>query len=197
MAKRCFKLTRRQVQSRRSRSKLSFSSKQIGTFRQIAQKTRQSGLSGRTGELTSSSSGVLALFYGSSGTRKTMAAEVIARELRTNLYRVNLNQVVSKYIGETEKNLSRIFEADQKRRSVLLFDEADALLGKRSEVKDRHDRYANIEVSYLLSKVEAHRGLVILTTNRKEDFDPKTLCRVKYLLEFSSPIPSPLFQPRQ
>jgi len=126
-----------------------------------------------------------------------MAAEVIARELRTNLYRVNLNQVVSKYIGETEKNLSRIFEADQKRRSVLLFDEADALLGKRSEVKDRHDRYANIEVSYLLSKVEAHRGLVMLTTNRKEDFDPNTLCRVKYLLEFSSPIPSPLFQPRQ
>ena len=126
-----------------------------------------------------------------------MAAEVIARELRTNLYRVNLNQVVSKYIGEREKNLSRIFEADQKRRSVLLFDEADALLGKRSQIKDAHDRYANIETNYLLAKVEAYRGLVILTSNRKVDLDPKIMCRVKYLLEFSPPIPSPLPQSRR
>jgi vesicle-fusing ATPase len=166
-------------------------------FRQIAQKTRQSELLGRTGKLAFASSGVLMLFSGSGGTGKTMAAEVIARELRTNLYRVNLNQVVSKYIGETEKNLARVFETAQKKGAVLLLDEADALLGKRSEVKDSHDRYANIEVSYLLSKVEAYRGLVILTSNRKVDLDPNVMCRVKYLLEFSPPIPSPLFQPRR
>jgi SpoVK/Ycf46/Vps4 family AAA+-type ATPase len=166
-------------------------------FRQIAQKTRQSELSGRIGKLAFASSGVLVLFSGSGGTGKIMAAEVIARELRTSLYRVNLNQVVSKYIGETEKNLARVFEAAQKNGAVLLLDEADALLGKRSEVKDSHDRYANIEVSYLLSKVEAYRGLVILTSNRKVDLDPNVMCRVKYLLEFSPPIPSPLFQPRR
>ncbi len=197
MAKRCFKLTHRQVRSSRSGSKLSFSSKQTEMFRQIAQKTRQSELSGRIGKLAFASSGVLVLFSGSGGTGKIMAAEVIARELRTSLYRVNLNQVVSKYIGETEKNLARVFEAAQKNGAVLLLDEADALLGKRSEVKDSHDRYANIEVSYLLSKVEAYRGLVILTSNRKVDLDPNVMCRVKYLLEFSPPIPSPLFQPRR
>jgi SpoVK/Ycf46/Vps4 family AAA+-type ATPase len=176
---------------------LSFSSKQIETFRQIAQKTRQSGLSARTGKLVSSPAGVLALFAGPNGTGKTMAAEVIAQELRTTLYRVNLNQVANKYIGETEKNLARVFEAARKKGAVLLFDEADALLGKRSEVKDAHDRYANIEVSDLLSKVEAYRGLVILTTNRKVDVDPKIVCHVKYLLEFSPPIPSPLSQSRR
>jgi SpoVK/Ycf46/Vps4 family AAA+-type ATPase len=144
-------------------------------------------LSARKGKLASSSLGVLA---------KTMAAEVIARELRTSLYRVNLNQVVSKYIGETEKNLARVFKTAQKKGAVLLFDEADALFGKRSEVKDSHDRYANIEVNYLLSKVEAYRGLVILTSNRKVDWEPKILCRVKYLLEFSPPLPSPRVQPR-
>jgi SpoVK/Ycf46/Vps4 family AAA+-type ATPase len=165
-------------------------------FRRIAQEARQSVLSARNGKLASSSLGVLALFSGLSGTGKTMAAEAIARELRTSLYRVNLNQVVSKYIGETEKNLTRVFEAAQKKRAVLLFDEADALLGKRSDVKDSHDRYANIEVNYLLSKVEAYRGLVILTSNLKVDLDPKILCRVKYLLEFSPPLPSPRIQPR-
>jgi SpoVK/Ycf46/Vps4 family AAA+-type ATPase len=193
----CFKPAHRQVQSSRSGSKLSFSSKQIETFRQIAQKTRQSGLSARTGKLVSSPAGVLALFAGPNGTGKTMAAEVIAQELRTTLYRVNLNQVANKYIGETEKNLARVFEAARKKGAVLLFDEADALLGKRSEVKDAHDRYANIEVSDLLSKVEAYRGLVILTTNRKVDVDPKIVCHVKYLLEFSPPIPSPLSQSRR
>ena len=126
-----------------------------------------------------------------------MAAEVIARELRTSLYRVNLNNVVSKYIGETEKNLSRIFEDAQKKGWILFFDEADALFGKRSEVKDSHDRYANVEVSYLLSKIEAYRGLVILNSNRKDEIDPAIMCRVEYLIEFSPPIPSPYIQPRR
>jgi len=197
MAVRCLKPTRRKVQSSKAGSRLSFSSKQAEMLRQIAQQTQQVGLSGRTGKLASSSSGVLALFSGPSGTGKTIAAEVIARELRTSLYRVNLNQVFSRYIGETEKSLARAFEIAQKKRAVLLFDEADALLGKRSEVKDSHDRYANIEVSYLLSKVEAYRGVVILSTNRKVDPDPKIACRVKYLLEFSPPNPSPLSQPRR
>ncbi len=197
MAVRCLKPTRRKVQSSKAGSRLSFSSKQAEMLRQIAQQTQQVGLSGRTGKLASSSSGVLALFSGPSGTGKTIAAEVIARELRTSLYRVNLNQVFSRYIGETEKSLARAFEIAQKKRAVLLFDEADALLGKRSEVKDSHDRYANIEVSYLLTKVEAYRGVVILATNRKVDPDPKIACRVKYLLEFSPPIPSPILQPRR
>ena len=192
----CFKSARREIQSSQTGSRLVFSSKQIEMFRRIAREARQSVLSARNGKLASSSLGVLALFSGLSGTGKTMAAEAIARELRTSLYRVNLNQVVSKYIGETEKNLTRVFEAAQKKRAVLLFDEADALLGKRSDVKDSHDRYANIEVNYLLSKVEAYRGLVILTSNLKVDLDPKILCRVKYLLEFSPPLPSPRIQPR-
>ena len=197
MTTRCFKPTHRQVQSRGSGSKLSFSSKHAEMFRQIAQNTRQAGLSGRTGKFASSPSGVLALFPGSSGTEKTMAAELIARELRTSLYRVNLNQVASKYIGETEKNLARVFEAAQKKDVVLLFNEADALFGKRSQVKDAHDRYANIETNYLLAKVEAYPGLVILTTNRQVNLNPKISCRVKYLREFSPPIPSPLSQPRR
>jgi SpoVK/Ycf46/Vps4 family AAA+-type ATPase len=176
---------------------LSFSSKQLETFRQIAKETRQSMFSSESKMLAFSSSGVLALFSGSSGTGKTMAAGAIARELGTSLYRVNLQQVVSKYIGETEKNLVRIFAVAQQKGAVLFFDEADALLGKRSEVKDSHDRYANVAINYLLAKVEAYRGLVILASSHKVDIDPKVMCRVKYLLEFSPPISSPPhFQPR-
>ena len=103
--------------------------------------------------------GSSALFWGPSGTGKTMAAEVLARELQLDLYRIDLSQVVSKYIGETEKNLRRVFDAAERAGAILLFDEADALFGKRSEVKDSHDRYANIEVSYLLQRMEAYRGL--------------------------------------
>jgi SpoVK/Ycf46/Vps4 family AAA+-type ATPase len=141
--------------------------------------------------VASDSSGVVAVFSGSSGTGKTMAAEVIARELRTSLVRVNLDHVVSKYIGETEKNLVRVFEAAQKKAAVLLFDEADALFGKRSEVKDSHDRYENLEVSHLLNKLEAYRGLVILSSDRKIEIDSTVMCRVKYQLEFPPPIPAP------
>ena len=148
-------------------------------------------------KLPADSSGVLAFFSGSSGTGKTIAAEVIARELRTSLYRVNLNQVVSNYIGETEKNLARVFETAQRKGAVLLFDEADALFGKRSKVKDSHDRYANLEVSHLLAKIEAYRGLVILISHSTMNVDPRVMCRVKYLLEFSPPIPSPRIQPRR
>ena len=111
--------------------------------------------------------GVAALFSGESGTGKTLAAEVLASELHLDLYRIDLSAVVSKYIGESEKNLRRVFDAAEDTGAILLFDEADALFGKRSDVKDSHDRYANIEVSYLLQRIEAYRGLAILTTNLK------------------------------
>ncbi len=115
--------------------------------------------------------GISALFAGASGTGKTMAAEVIAKELRLDLYRIDLSTVVSKYIGETEKNLRRIFDAAEAGGAILLFDEADALFGKRSEVKDSHDRHANIEVSYLLQRMEAYQGLAVLTTNLKSSLE--------------------------
>src|SRR5205823_4903551 len=115
--------------------------------------------------------GITALFTGPSGTGKTMAAEIIAGELRLDLYRIDLSQVVNKYIGETEKNLRRVFDAAEAGGAVLLFDEADALFGKRSEIRDSHDRYANLEISYLLQRMESYRGLAILTTNMKSALD--------------------------
>jgi hypothetical protein len=131
--------------------------------------------------------GISALFAGPSGTGKTMAAEVLAHELRLDLYRIDLSQVVSKYIGETEKNLRRVFDAAESCGAILLFDEADALFGKRSEVKDSHDRYANIEVSYLLQRMEAYHGLAILTTNLKGALDPAFLRRIRFVVEFPFP----------
>jgi hypothetical protein len=131
--------------------------------------------------------GISALFAGASGTGKTMAAEVLAGELKLDLYRIDLSQVVSKYIGETEKNLRRVFDAAEEGGAVLLFDEADALFGKRSEVKDSHDRYANIEVSYLLQRMETYRGLAILTTNMKGELDPAFLRRLRFIARFPFP----------
>jgi hypothetical protein len=131
--------------------------------------------------------GISALFAGPSGTGKTMAAEVLAAALRLDLYRIDLSAVVSKYIGETEKNLRRVFDAAEDGGAVLLFDEADALFGKRSEVKDSHDRYANLEVSYLLQRMEAYRGLAILTTNLRDAIDPAFLRRLRFVVTFPFP----------
>ena len=131
--------------------------------------------------------GISALFTGASGTGKTMAAEVLANELRLDLYRIDLSQVISKYIGETEKNLRRVFDAAREGGAILLFDEADALFGKRSEVKDSHDRYANIEISYLLQKMEEYRGLAILTTNMKEALDTSFMRRIRFVVPFPFP----------
>ncbi len=131
--------------------------------------------------------GISALFAGTSGTGKTLAAEVLAHELRLDLYRIDLSSVVSKYIGETEKNLRRIFDAAEAGGAILLFDEADALFGKRSEVKDSHDRYANIEVSYLLQRMEAYRGLAVLTTNLKNALDFAFLRRIRFIVQFPFP----------
>jgi SpoVK/Ycf46/Vps4 family AAA+-type ATPase len=131
--------------------------------------------------------GISALFSGASGTGKTMAAEVLANDLHLSLYRIDLSQVVSKYIGETEKNLRRVFDAAEEGGSILLFDEADALFGKRSEVRDSHDRYANVEISYLLQRMEAYRGLAILTTNLKETIDTAFLRRIRFAVSFPFP----------
>ena len=131
--------------------------------------------------------GISALFSGPSGTGKTMAAEVLARHLDLDLYRIDLAGVVSKYIGETEKNLRRLFDAAEESGAILFFDEADALFGKRSEVRDSHDRYANIEINYLLQRMEEYRGLAILATNRKSLLDPAFLRRLRFLVEFPFP----------
>jgi hypothetical protein len=131
--------------------------------------------------------GINALFGGESGTGKTMAAEVLANELRLNLYRIDLSAVVSKYIGETEKNLRRLFDAAEDGGAILFFDEADALFGKRSEVKDSHDRYANIEVNYLLQRMEAYRGLAILATNMKSALDQAFMRRLRFVVTFAFP----------
>ena len=126
--------------------------------------------------------GISALFTGESGTGKTMAAEVMANELKLNLYRIDLSAVVSKYIGETEKNLRRLFDAAEDGGAILFFDEADALFGKRSEVKDSHDRYANIEINYLLQRMEAYGGLAILATNMKSALDQAFMRRLRFIV---------------
>ena len=138
--------------------------------------------------------GINALFAGESGTGKTMAAEVIANFLRLNLYRIDLSAVVSKYIGETEKNLRRLFDAAEDGGAILFFDEADALFGKRSEVKDSHDRYANIEINYLLQRMEGYRGLAILATNMKTALDTAFMRRLRFIVNF--PFPGPIERKR-
>jgi hypothetical protein len=131
--------------------------------------------------------GVAALFSGPSGTGKTMAAQAIASALDTDAYVVDLSRVVSKYIGETEKNLGAVFEDAERSGAVLVFDEADALFGKRSEIKDAHDRYANIEVAYLLQRMEAFSGLAVLTTNYRQNLDPAFVRRLRFIVDFRKP----------
>lgn len=131
--------------------------------------------------------GVGALFSGPSGTGKTMCAQVIARDLGVELMQVEISRCVSKYIGETEKNLDRCFAAAEAASAVLLFDESDALFGKRTEIKDAHDRYANVEVAYLLQRIEAYEGLVILTTNLKANIDAAFLRRLRFVVDFPMP----------
>lgn len=131
--------------------------------------------------------GVNALFAGPSGTGKTMAAEVITSDLELDMYKINLSQVVSKYVGETEKNLDRIFRAAENSNAILFFDEADALFGKRSEVRDSHDRYANIEISYLLQKIEEYDGIAILATNLWQNLDESFIRRLAFTVHFPFP----------
>jgi hypothetical protein len=131
--------------------------------------------------------GITALFSGASGTGKTMAAEVLSNELRLDLFRIDLSTVVSKYIGETEKNLRKVFDAAEDGGLILFFDEADALFGNCSEVRDNHDRYANIEVNYLLQRMESYQGLAILAANRKSDLDSAFMRRIRFVVNFPFP----------
>ena len=139
------------------------------------------------GKKLSLGKGVTALFSGASGTGKTMAAEVVATELGLDLYKINLASVVSKWIGETEKNLDRIFTAAENANAILFFDEADALFGKRSEVRDSHDRYANVEISYLLQKMEEYEGIAILATNLRANLDDAFVRRLTAVIHFPFP----------
>ena len=139
-------------------------------------------------QLSTRGRGLVALFFGPSGTGKTMAADVIAHELGMQLFRIDLAGVVSKYIGETEKNLRAVFEEADRADAVLFFDEADALFGKRSEVKDAHDRYANIEINYLLQRIESFEGIAILATNMRAHLDPAFMRRIHVTVEFTLPL---------
>ncbi len=164
--------------------------RQTRTLREIAAQVRQRALVYEEwgfGQSSSRGLGLSALFAGASGTGKTMAAEVLARELDLDLYRIDLSSIVSKYIGETEKNLARVFDAAEEGGAILLFDEADALFGKRSQIKDSHDRYANVEVSYLLQRMESYRGLAILTTNMRDALDEAFLRRLRFIVDFPFP----------
>jgi SpoVK/Ycf46/Vps4 family AAA+-type ATPase len=134
-----------------------------------------------------SSEGVTLLFAGPPGTGKTMAAEIIAGELGLDLFKIDLSTIVSKYIGETEKNLERIFTEAESSNAILFFDEADALFGKRSEVRDSHDRYANIEISYLLQRMEAYDGVTILATNLRANLDDAFTRRLQFAVDFPFP----------
>jgi SpoVK/Ycf46/Vps4 family AAA+-type ATPase len=134
-----------------------------------------------------SSAGITALFAGPPGTGKTMAAEIIAGELALDLYKIDLSTIVSKYIGETEKNLEHIFQEAEASNAILFFDEADALFGKRSEVRDSHDRYANIEISFLLQRMEAYEGITILATNLRSNLDDAFTRRLQFAVDFTFP----------
>ncbi|MGW2253958.1 ATP-binding protein [Kitasatospora sp. NPDC001660] len=163
---------------------------QLGVLRQIADQVAQRGTVYQDwgfGDRVTRGLGISALFTGPSGTGKTMAAEVLARHLGLDLYRIDLSAAVSKYIGETEKNLRRLFDAAEPGGAILFFDEADALFGKRSQVRDSHDRYANIEVSYLLQRMEAYQGLAILATNLRRSLDTAFLRRLRFVVPFAFP----------
>jgi hypothetical protein len=163
---------------------------QLETLRQVAMHVRQRAMVNDRWGFRSKHArglGLTVMFSGASGTGKTMAAEILAGELDLDLYRVDLASVVSKYIGETEKNLRAIFDGADSSGAMLLFDEADALFGKRSEVRDSHDRYANLEISYLLQQMEAYRGVAILTTNMQQAVDHAFTRRLRFIVQFPFP----------
>jgi SpoVK/Ycf46/Vps4 family AAA+-type ATPase len=180
----------RRIETRAQWDDLILPEPQKQTLRQIVTHVRERALVYRQWgfeERSARGLAVTAMFSGTSGTGKTMAAEVIAGTLDLDLFHVDLSTVVSKYIGETEKNLRRIFDAAEESSAVLLFDEADALFGKRTDVRDSRDRYANLEVSYLLQRMEAYQGVAILTTNMKQVIDPAFVRRIRFIVQFQYP----------
>jgi ATPase family protein associated with various cellular activities (AAA)/winged helix domain-containing protein len=180
----------RRIEPRATWSELVLPPAQTQTLEQIAIHMRQRAVVNQQwgfAERYSRGHGLSALFAGGSGTGKTMAAEILARELDLDLYQIDLASMVSKYIGETEKNLRRVFDAAEESGAVLLFDECDALFGKRSEVRDSHDRYANLEVSYLLQRMDSYRGVAILTTNMRHAVDSAFMRRIRFIVQFPFP----------
>lgn len=180
----------RRIEPRATWSELVLPDAQTGTLRQIAIHMRQRAVVNQQwgfADRYSHGHGLSALFAGGSGTGKTMAAEILARELNLDLYQIDLASMVSKYIGETEKNLRRVFDSAEESGAVLLFDECDALFGKRSEVRDSHDRYANLEVSYLLQRMDSYRGVAILTTNMRHALDSAFMRRIRFIVQFPFP----------
>lgn len=147
-------------------------------------KQRELNIAGRTGIRKAPIFATICLFTGENESNRNIAAEVLAKELSSDLFMIDLGKVVSKYIGETDKNLRRIFDAAKDSDVILFFDEADALFGKRTEVKDSHDRYSNLEINNLLQQIEAFSGLVILATNLKTNLDPAFIRRIRYKINF-------------
>jgi len=176
------------IESRRGWESLVLPKRQERQLRELVARYKHSAtVFDRWGFSASTNSGIIGLFAGPSGTGKTLAAEVVGTGLGLDVYKIDLSSLVSKYIGETEKNLERIFEAASAGNVVLFFDEADALFGKRSEVSDSHDRYANIEVAYLLQRIEAYEGVVILATNLRANMDDAFLRRIHVAVDFREP----------
>jgi len=189
-ARRSLEAHARRIDARADWNDLVLPAQQVEILRQIAIHVRQRAVVNEQWGFATKHPrglGLTVLFAGSSGTGKTMAAEILATELDLDLYRVDLASVVSKYIGETEKNLRAIFNGAELSGAILLFDEADALFGKRSEVHDSHDRYANLEISYLLQQMEAYRGIAILTTNMQHALDPAFMRRIRFIVQFPFP----------
>ncbi len=189
-ARRSMQQSARRIEPKADWDSLVLPEAQMRILRQIAIHLRQRATVHETWGFAAKYSrglGLTALFSGASGTGKTMAAEVLAHALDLDVYQIDLAGLVSKYIGETEKNLKRVFDAAEDSGAILLFDEADALFGKRTEVRDSHDRYANLEVSYLLQRMEAYRGLAILTTNMRQAIDAAFLRRIRFVIEFPFP----------
>ena len=151
------------------------------TLQKMAAAGRQTSEASRA--MKSKRGGLSALFTGPSGAGRAVAAEMLAKELKQELYRVDLSAIVSKYIGETEKNLRRVFEEAESRDAILFLDEADGLFGKRSEVRNSHDRFANIEVDYLLQRIEAFKGIAILATKSKANIDEAFLRRLRFVMD--------------
>lgn len=177
----------KKVEARVTLDRLVVTERQLQQLQQIADKAKHRRKSSSRRKRTALRGGITALFSGESGTGKSMAAEALANHLKLELYRIDLSQVVGKYIGETEKNIDRVFDAAEESGAILMFDEADALFGKRSKVKDAHDRYANTEVGYLLQRMEAYSGVVILATNLKSAIDPAFTRRLHFVVDFPNP----------
>lgn len=185
----------KKVETRATLERLVVTASQLQQLQKIADMATHRRKPSSSRRRTALRGGITALFSGASGTGKTMAAEALANQLKLDLYRIDLSQVVGKFIGETEKNLRKLFDVAQDSGAILFFDEADSLFGKRSEVKDSHDRYANIETGNLLQQMEAYDGLVILATNMKSARNEALIRRLRFVVDFPMPTKDETYKP--